>query len=114
MEEKRKFYRFYSEVNTKCGVMSRLEPLVSTHTENISGGGMCIPVNKKINEYAILDLELNLPNDFVPVFAIGEVVWLAKDDRRKGGFKAGIEFKAIDDYDRSRIINFISNQKTSF
>lgn len=113
MEEKRNFFRLRANVNTKCGVMSRLEPLISTHSENISGGGLCLPVAKKISKRSVLELELNLPNDFIPIFAVGELAWLKKDTKKKDTFKAGVEFKAIDDYDRSRIINFISHQKTS-
>lgn len=112
MEEKRRFFRSITNVSTKCGVISRLEPLVFAHTENISGGGLCLPVAKKINERSVVELELNLPNDFVPIFAVGEIVWLKKDTK-KNTFKAGVEFKAIDDYDRNRIVNFISHQKSS-
>lgn len=110
MEERRKFFRFNANINTKCGIMSRIEPLISASTENISGGGICFPVTKKINKRTIIDLELNLPNDFAPVFAVGEVAWLSKD-KKKNTFKVGIEFKAIDDYDRNRIINLLSSQK---
>lgn len=112
MEEKRKFFRSATNINTKCGVMSRLEPLISTYTENVSAGGLCLPIAKKVNERSVVELELNLPNDFIPIFAVGEIVWLKKDTK-KDTFRAGVEFKAIDDYDRNRIVNHISAHKTA-
>lgn len=112
MEEKRKFFRSATNIDTKCGVISRLEPLISTYTENVSAGGLCLPLARKVNERSVVELELNLPNDFIPIFAVGEIAWLKKDAKRDI-FKAGIEFKAIDDYDRNRIVNYISTQKTA-
>lgn len=84
-------------------------------TKNISKGGICLIVYEELKESDILDLEICLPEDKIPINATGRVVWAKKfiiGDPIKGKrFDVGIEFMEIKEEDLNRIDKYIFNFK---
>ncbi len=67
-----------------------------TTTKNISGGGMCIHLVKRLAPGTILDLEIFRTGLNVSAKCKGEITWISngtlKRKRRKTLFDAGIKF----------------------
>jgi len=101
--EKRKFVR----VRFPCTILlyNFPEHAISTHTENISAGGVRIIIGEKINTGAIVTMEVHLKDK--KIMCKGKVVWVVdkKSPYRKGVFyyDTGIEFCEMSDEDRSAI-----------
>lgn len=69
---------------------------------NLSEGGVCVQSTVKVNEGQKLTVNFLLPsnakNETLPIFAIGEVIWLKVDSKIKGQKtinKYGVKFQAI-------------------
>lgn len=80
---------------------------ISTHTENVGAGGICVIIKEDLGLFQGVDLELNLDDKKPPVKCGGTVVWVVKksDPRHKGTqhYDTGIEFIDIRPEDRDRV-----------
>ena len=80
---------------------------ISTRTENIGAGCICVVIKDNLGLFQGVDLELNLEDDKPPVRCGGTVVWLVKksDPKKKGShlFDTGVEFIDIRPEDIERI-----------
>lgn len=117
MQEKRKFLRLNIAVE---GVYRRRIPFARKKlclAKNISRGGACILVNKKLKVEELLDLRIYLPVEPMPIQAMGKVVWISKGlprglFRRKK-FATGVQFIDIRQDDQDRIERYIVNHYAS-
>lgn len=117
MQEKRKYVRANGLLNVKYKIPT-LQVEGKSLAVNISGGGIRIHVKTKLESTAlpesktIIELEVTLPNDTLPIFAKGEIVWssITNTGRKEGFFDTGIKFIEIKDYDRDRIIKYVYSQ----
>ncbi|MCK9573234.1 MAG: PilZ domain-containing protein [Candidatus Omnitrophica bacterium] len=101
--EKRKFIR--ARFPCKILIYSFPEHTVSTHTENISAGGVRVIVGERIETGKIVGIEVHLKEN--KIVCKGRITWVVgkKSPYRKGIFyhDTGIEFCEISDQDRSII-----------
>ncbi|MFA5008147.1 MAG: PilZ domain-containing protein [Candidatus Omnitrophota bacterium] len=101
--EKRKFIR----VRFPCKILMYNFPehTISTHTENISAGGVRVIIEEKIEIGAFVGIEVHLNEN--KIACKGKIVWVVdkKSPYRKGVFyhDTGIEFYEIGSQDRSTI-----------
>ena len=73
---------------------------ISTRTENIGAGGICVILNENLGLFQSVELELNLENrDPSSIKCKGTVVWVVKKHAREEGtalqYDTGIEFADI-------------------
>jgi c-di-GMP-binding flagellar brake protein YcgR len=110
MEDRRQFMRLsvladvvYSRHNS-----SQEEKLAITR--NVSKGGICFIAYEKLNNGELLDLKVFLPEQSVPVEAIGKVCWvrefLITGNEKYCRYDAGVEFVSINDADIHKIEKF--------
>ena len=101
--EKRKFIR--ARFPCKILIYSFPEHAVSTHTENISAGGVRVIVGEKIETGKIVGIEIHLKEN--KIVCKGKIAWVVdkKSPYRRGIFyhDTGIEFFEINDQDRNMI-----------
>ena len=88
---------------------------ISTHTENIGAGGICVILTEDLGLFQGVNLELELKNGIsTNINCSGTVVWVVKkrDIKAKDNLKydTGIEFVDIDEDGRDRIIKVISTK----
>ncbi|KPK38946.1 MAG: hypothetical protein AMJ78_09245 [Omnitrophica WOR_2 bacterium SM23_29] len=109
--DKRRFRR----VSFECviTVKKRGTSLVfQTHTENASGGGICVILEKELFKYTSVELELSLPDDFPPVRCQGTVVWSIKRaeyvQKKPSQYDTGIEFVDLFEEDKARIEHIVN------
>jgi len=107
--------RKFPRVHYKCVIRMRKKSsakTISTCTENLSVGGICVIVKEDLGLFHGVDLELDL-EDGAPanIKCSGTVVWVVKksDPQEKGALRydTGIEFVDAKESDRSRLSKIV-------
>ena len=85
---------------------------ISTYTENIGAGGICVILKEDLGLFQGVDLEIELENGIKErVKCKGTVVWVVKRrdirDRKSVEYDTGIEFVDINDDNRDRIVKIV-------
>ncbi|MBI3317576.1 MAG: PilZ domain-containing protein [Candidatus Omnitrophica bacterium] len=78
---------------------------ISAVTENIGLGGVCLLLEKGLEIFSPVQLELDLKDSGHPLRLEGTVVWVVRRrEFRKGAtYDTGVEFSELSPQDRSRI-----------
>lgn len=101
--EKRKFIR--ARFPCKILIYNFPEHAISTHTENISAGGVRVIIGEKLEAGTLVDIEVHLKEN--KIACKGKIAWVVdkKSPYRKGVLyhDTGIEFCEIDEQDRNAI-----------
>ena len=102
--------RKFPRANYKCliSIKRRLtEKTISTHTENVGAGGICVLIKEDLGLFQGVDLELFLEEGNPPIKSGGTVVWVVKksEPKQKGAhiYDTGIEFIDIRPSDREKL-----------
>lgn len=100
--------RRFPRASYKCVVTLRQEGkpfAISTVTENVGLGGICVLLDKSFDIFSVVDLELSLDDGKPPVRVQGTVVWVVRRrEVKKGpGFDTGIEFADLSAEDKARL-----------
>ena len=108
--------RKFPRANYRCtiGIKKRLTSKeISTHTENIGAGGICVIIKDDLGLFQGVDIELNLDDNKTPIRCGGTVVWVVKktDPKHQGAqfYDTGIEFIDIRPEDRDRVTDVVEN-----
>ena len=113
--------RSYFRLNCNCVIRYRPyklpafgvndESFRTTQTVDLSGGGMCIIVEEKIEQINFLECVIILEKDII-IKAIGKIISMKKDETADSNrWKAGIHFQRINEFERERIINFVFQEQ---
>ena len=105
--DRRKFPRAY----VRCLIYMKKKDnarMISTHTENISVGGMCVILNEDLGLFQNVAIELYLKEGASDsVKCAGTVVWVVKKHGVKKEdpvlYDTGIEFADISDESRKKV-----------
>jgi len=110
-DERRKFVRLDRLVDIVYRKHQTLEKEKLTLSRNISIGGICLVVYEKLKESQLLELDLCIPEEKIPIKALGKVVWVheyiignVSKDRR---YDVGIEFIEISDEDVNKVNKYV-------
>ena len=105
--------RKFPRANYKCliSIKRRLtSKTISTQTENIGAGGICVIIKDDLGLFQGVDLELYVDEKNPPIKCGGTVVWVVKKASSKKGsylFDTGIEFIDIRPEDREKITELV-------
>jgi len=106
--------RKFPRANYKCviTIKKRLtSKVISTQTENIGAGGICVMITEDLGLFQGVDLEVYLSSDATPVRCGGTIVWVVKknETKQKGSYiyDTGIEFIDIRPEDRDKISELV-------
>jgi len=119
--QRRQFYRYecmlpveYREVKEKkSGHQTDVKetPMLKTLTKDISGGGLCIVLEEKVEKGTILDMIVELEENEKVSFK-GKVIRIDRTlNSDKYKYEAGIVFQTIDEKEREKIIKFIFSEQ---
>lgn len=81
-----------------------------------SGGGIRFFLQERLEEGAILELEIELPDEGEPLSATGEVIWCEKKaeqlkgKERERSFEVGIRFIKMSKADRERYVPYFCDR----
>lgn len=86
---------------------------ISTYTENVGGGGICVVLKENLSLFDGVGLELDLKNGLPSnVKCAGTVVWVVKKhlppEKDTGLYDIGIEFVDMDEKSRERIVKIVA------
>lgn len=102
--------RRFPRASYKCLITIRKRQnakTISTNTENIGAGGICVIVKEDLGLFQGVDLELSIDDNRPEIKCGGTVVWVVKkaDTKQKGIylFDTGVEFIDIRPEDRERV-----------
>lgn len=108
--------RKFPRANYKCliAIKKRLtSKTISTQTENIGAGGICVIIKEDLGLFQGVDVELFLDETKPPIKCGGTVVWVVKksEPKHKGSylFDTGIEFIDIRPEDRDRVSEVVED-----
>ena len=103
--DRRKFPRVNYECNISMKTEGERPEVISTRTENIGIGGICVVIKKELTLFKDVELEVTLEDSNPPVRCGGSVVWVVKKNYPASAisFDIGIEFTNIKGADRNRI-----------
>lgn len=102
-DERRRFIR----VRFPCKIIiyTPQEHIISSHTEDISVGGLRLILQEELTICSLVDLEIYIKEE--PIICKGRVVWVEKKESRwnKGVFyfDMGLDFCEIEEKDRQLI-----------
>ena len=74
---------------------------------DISCAGIRICTDERLIKGDMIDLEIVIPSDDIPMFVAGEVVWVVKDPGFDKTYNAGIRLKKFNEFDRKRLVGYI-------
>ena len=100
--------RRFPRANYKCVVTLRQEgkpTSLSTVTENIGLGGMCVLLDRSFDIFSPVEVELSLDDGKPALCTQGTVVWVVRRrDVRKGpSFDTGVEFGELSAEGKARL-----------
>ena len=100
--------RRFPRVKCQCKVILRQEGAtrsIDSTTENIGMGGICVFLDKGMDIFAPVELNLNLGDGKSPLQAKGTIVWVVRRRDLKQGpsFDTGIEFSDLSSEDKARL-----------
>ena len=115
--------RKFPRANYKCliTIKKRLTAkTISTQTENIGAGGICVLIKDDLGLFQGVDLEIFLDENRPPIKCGGTVVWVVKKATTKKSaylYDTGIEFIDVRPEDREKISEIVEeilqNQRVS-
>ncbi|MDO8603023.1 MAG: PilZ domain-containing protein [Candidatus Omnitrophota bacterium] len=82
---------------------------ISTQTENIGLGGICVMLPKDLGIFAPVEIRLDLLDGQPTIECDGTVAWViaSKEDRKKESFDTGLEFTTLKRKDAVRINSIV-------
>ena len=100
--------RRFPRVRYKCVVNLRQpggSSAIPATTENIGLGGICVLLEKGLDIFSPVELELTLDDGKGPLRAKGTVVWVVrrKELRKGASFDTGVEFSELSAEDKARL-----------
>lgn len=107
MEERRKYMRFSITSDVIYRVLGKLGGVsgkARSEMVNVCRNGLCMSGQKVLAKGEIVELEMMLPGEVIPVIAFGEVVWSRMDNDYV--CRSGMRFTQIDGGDRSKLIDY--------
>ena len=108
--------RKFPRANYKCLITIRkrlTSKTISTQTENIGAGGICVITKEDLGLFQGVDIELHIDDGRPPVTCGGTVVLVVRrsEPKQKGAYSydTGIEFIDIRPEDRDRVSEVVEN-----
>lgn len=107
MTERRKFMRFNAILDVIYRAIDNSPQKIKSMVKDLSKEGARLHGNK-LEKGALLELEMKVPGDNIPIFAFGEVAW----SQKSGGaqYESGIRFTKIESHDRAKLLDYVYNE----
>lgn len=106
--------RKFPRASYKCLIVIKkrvTSKTISTQTENIGAGGICVIIKEDLGLFQGVDIELFLDDGKPPIKCGGTIVWVVKktDPKQKGAhlYDTGVEFVDIRPEDRERTSDIV-------
>ncbi|MCM8779899.1 MAG: PilZ domain-containing protein [Candidatus Omnitrophica bacterium] len=102
--------RRFPRAHYRCKIIvvhKRHKEKLSTFTENIGLGGVCVVLDKELDKFSEAELLIYLEDGQMPLDCLGRIVWVVKREYpqadKPAEYDTGIEFTQLKDSDKLRI-----------
>ncbi len=110
MTERRRYRRYRTNVEVEYDVDNTVEIKSRTRTQNISEGGVCMPMNKAVKLGKKVLMKIRLPASRQEVTALGKVVWKRPVNPNLADEEdAGIKFLGMYDDGKSVLTGYLNS-----
>lgn len=114
-QERRKYCRVWLPLEVSYAVVGKPSEKKRLVTKDVSGGGMRLALEEKLNAGTLLKIELELLKEKKKIQLDARVIWLEPaPDYMECSYEAGIEFINIGLEERIMISNYLLYQVESF
>jgi hypothetical protein len=80
-------------------------------SKNLSSHGIALPIGHRMSQDAVLEMEILIPTQILPVFALGEIVWMKEEwENARRLYDVGIRITDIDEFDEERIQTYLQKR----
>lgn len=110
MKERRHYIRISKALSVSYRILKDFLTS-STHSRDISEGGICLPIHHRFEPGTVLALKIAILEFGISIKAIGEVVWFKEINDTKYPFCVGIKFIEISDSDHNKLRNYLDKVK---
>jgi c-di-GMP-binding flagellar brake protein YcgR len=104
---RRKFPRVKFPCLVKIVHQDKPADVILTHTENLSGGGICVVIKKSLELFSPVSIEIDLMDSEDVIVCKGRTIWTvrrkATESVKPSYYDTGFEFVDIREEDRKRI-----------
>jgi c-di-GMP-binding flagellar brake protein YcgR len=104
---RRKFPRVKFPCLVKIVHQDKPAEAILTHTENVSGGGICVVIKKSLELFSPVTIEIDLMDSEDVITCKGRTIWIirrkATESVKPSYYDTGFEFVDIREEDRKRI-----------
>jgi c-di-GMP-binding flagellar brake protein YcgR len=116
--QRREFFRYDCAIPVNYRVLNSLggadvsRDYVKAVTKDLSGGGICIRLNEKVEYGKKVECELFF-SEKEKIFFVGKVVRSSKYDKTQGSYnyEIGVVFEAMQEKERQTVIGFIYQEQ---
>ena len=108
-KERRKFKRFDAFMSVKFRPQQAGGHEGTGLSKDLSREGIKVSSNQPLQNGALLDLEIDIPDDPKPVRSTGKVVWTKQSDGDEKNFDHGVAFLLMDPVDKFRVLDYAYN-----
>lgn len=82
---------------------------INVDISDISCSGIGINTNERLGKGDVVELEIRIPDDDIPMFVVGEVSWVKDHPTLERTYCAGLKLSKISHSDKKRLISFIDS-----
>ena len=82
---------------------------IGADIRDISSRGIGITTDEQLVPGDVIELEITIPGDGIPMFIVGEVAWASAQPDANGIYNAGLRLTRIHDCDRERLVRYIGS-----
>ena len=108
MRERRRFMRFEAILEVIYSLLGKPASKAKSYLKDLSKEGLRLIGNNPLQRGSLVELEMKIPGDNIPIFAFGEVAWARETENSK--YDAGIKFTKIKNNDRLRLLDYVYDQ----
>lgn len=82
---------------------------IEADIRDISSRGIGITTDEQLAPGDIIELEITIPGDGIPMFIVGEVAWASTQPDNSGIYTAGLRLTRIHNCDKERLVRYIGS-----
>ncbi|MDD5440331.1 MAG: PilZ domain-containing protein [Candidatus Omnitrophica bacterium] len=108
MEERRKFLRFGVIMNAFYGMHGSFYPKKPCFLKDISREGIRMTTDTPLKKGQLFEFDIEIPGEDTKIIAVGESLWWRRLEHET--FDNGLTVKKIARHNRTRILDYASNE----
>lgn len=105
MNERRKYMRFQAFIDVILKAVNKKKELIRACIKDLSREGVRIGGQHHLKKGSILELEVNIPGDNIPIIATGQVEWTEK--LTETDYDSGVRITNIESLDRAKLMDYV-------